>query len=253
VYRGVRRDTGEDVVIKKCQVSELWNRGGRTAPLRFLVNEIDFQYGLSNHPQAATILSAGLSNVPDSGEVYVLMTPADGDLSSVDMAGDKRKLMELVWEIASVLEVSHSRGIVHRDIKPANILLYGDSFCLADFGVSEKQDKISATLGTKRYLPSPQFDPHQTTQTDIAMLGVTLYEKFYGVQPPVSAFEGFADITAIRDELVEDTFVNRLILACVVENPELRLTAREVMTMVSDEYSRELMESMKAQLVHGFL
>ena len=35
----------------------------------------------------------------------------------------------------------HSQGVIHRDIKALNILKDGDTFKLADFGVSKLEDE----------------------------------------------------------------------------------------------------------------
>ncbi len=79
--------------------------------------------------------------------------------------------------------------VVHRDLKPENILLLGESWCLADFGISRYADATTATNTRKHALSAPYAAPERwrderaTPATDIYSLGVIGYELISGTRP----------------------------------------------------------------------
>lgn len=121
---------------------------------------------------------------------------------------DLTQLIEVVRQIANVLEYAHTHGVAHRDIKPENILAgpYGEVL-LMDWGlakvwhpdgstVPDKEGKrleiedITLTSqgkvqGTPHYMSPEQInqDPAIDHRTDIYSLGVVLYEILCGQTP----------------------------------------------------------------------
>jgi len=84
-----------------------------------------------NHPNICVLYDIG----PD----YLVMeylegSPLQGPLPMEDA-------LRLATQIASALELAHSKGILHRDLKPANILVSGtcpgSSAKLLDFGLAK--------------------------------------------------------------------------------------------------------------------
>lgn len=79
------------------------------------------------------------------------------------------------------------KGIIHQDIKPANIMLSrSGQIKLTDFGIASPGSVIintdtNAVLGTLAYIaPEHLENKNITHQTDVYMLGVTLYELLTG-------------------------------------------------------------------------
>ena len=75
-----------------------------------------------------------------SGYSFLVMERADTDLEKhVEQKGQlspgDAKLV--LFEILEGLEELHGMEIVHRDLKPSNILLIGQRWVLADFGISK--------------------------------------------------------------------------------------------------------------------
>ncbi len=81
------------------------------------------------------------------------------------------------------------KGVIHQDIKPANLMLSKSGHIkLTDFGIASPGNvatntDTSAILGTLAYIaPEHLENKNITQQTDVYMLGVTLYELLTGTK-----------------------------------------------------------------------
>lgn len=97
----------------------------------------------------------------------------------------KKQFLRAVWELCSVLELLHRKGIIHRDIKPSNILIATDGhLSLIDFDAArlyrKEAEQDTRLLGTRGFAPPEQYGFAQTDErADIYALGVTL-ERLLG-------------------------------------------------------------------------
>ena len=101
----------------------------------------------------------------------------------------------LVAQVATLLQTSHSQGFLQRDIKPENILL--DADCkphLLDFGlalhVNERTRDEQRMAGSVPYMAPEQIrgETHRfEPATDIWSLGVILYQLLTGARPFANA------------------------------------------------------------------
>ncbi|MDD3144756.1 MAG: protein kinase [Candidatus Gracilibacteria bacterium] len=97
-----------------------------------------------------------------------------------------KELLKISEHISYALEHAHNNHILHLDIKPGNILIKEEfSYKLSDFGLSN----IKNSEGESRYKgiynlnKPPEYlenAANPTIQTDIYMLGVTLYRLING-------------------------------------------------------------------------
>lgn len=94
---------------------------------------------------------------------------------------DEREILPKIKNLADTLQLLHQKEYVHRDIKPQNILVQGELFRLADFGMVEKENESCTKTGPK-YWPTPELlnmcdnDIHCSgKQTDVFMLGCIFY------------------------------------------------------------------------------
>ena len=139
--------------------------------------------------------------------------------------------VKVLSDITQALVAIEGR-IVHRDIKPDNILLLGEHWCLADFGISRYAEATTAP-DTRKYSMTPQYAaPEQwrgeqaTNATDVYSLGVVAYELLAG-QPPYVGPE----VHDFRHQHLEDTpervsgvplKLQSLIDECLYKRPEAR-------------------------------
>lgn len=125
---------------------------------------------------------------------------------------DEREILPKIKELAFTVKLLHDYDYVHRDIKPQNILVHGELFKLADFGMVEKEN-TSCTKSGPKYWPTPEFlnmcdDTIHCSgkQTDVFMLGCIFY-FIYTKKYPV----GNIDITLIPNSYKMKPIIEKMI------------------------------------------
>jgi len=166
------------------------------------------------HPNVVSIHHAG----EEDGLLFVTMDLIEGpDLRRMLVALgtlEPGRAVAIVEQVASALDVAHSRGLVHRDIKPGNVLVErdsGDHAYLTDFGLAKRFDQASeasgltrtgAFVGTLDYVAPEQIRGGRVdARTDVYALGCVLYEAIAGRAPFADREENVAKIYAhLQDE-----------------------------------------------------
>lgn len=96
--------------------------------------------------------------------------------------------ISIITDIATTL-ADLDRKVVHRDIKPENVLLYRETWCLTDFGISRYADATTAPDTWKYAKSAPYAAPERwreekaRTATDIYSLGIIAYELLSSSPP----------------------------------------------------------------------
>jgi serine/threonine protein kinase/sugar lactone lactonase YvrE len=166
------------------------------------------------HPNVVSIHHAG----EEDGLLFVTMDLIDGpDLRRMLIAGGTLppdRAIAIIGQVASALDVAHSRGLVHRDIKPGNILVEtnaDDHVYLTDFGLAKRFDQATeagaltrtgAFVGTLDYVAPEQIRGGRVdARTDVYALGCGMYEVLSGRAPCADRDENVAKIYAhLQDE-----------------------------------------------------
>jgi serine/threonine-protein kinase len=164
------------------------------------------------HPHIVPIYAAGQAD----GSLYLAMRYIEGrDLSALlESLGrlDPERVLAIVGQVASALDVAHARGLVHRDVKPANILLtrHGDEVdyaYLCDFGLAKHASTVSsltgsrAIVGTVDYLAPEQIEGKPVDgRVDVYALGCVIYECLAGAPP----FERGNELAALLAHVNDD-------------------------------------------------
>jgi eukaryotic-like serine/threonine-protein kinase len=126
-----------------------------------------------------------------------------------ELAGDWRRIAELVATLADAVQFAHERGVLHRDLKPGNVLFdeagrpYVSDFGLAKLTAADSDLTRSVDLlGTPHYVApevAARSAKEATTASDIYSLGAILYELLAG-HPPFQA-EG---VPALLKKIAEE-------------------------------------------------
>ncbi len=167
---------------------------------------------LAKHPGIIAVLDFGHTA---NGSAYIVMEYLDGEPLSRRLR--RGRLLEpdaarLARQVASALEVAHSRHVVHRDLKPDNVFLVpdpevvgGERAKVLDFGIAKlagDQGPSAVMTSTGQVMGTPTYmAPEQARgaanvdhRADVYALGVLLYEMVTGRPPFVG--EGAGDVIA---------------------------------------------------------
>lgn len=138
----------------------------------------------SGHPNIVAVYNYGFVD----GRPYIAMDYLSGGTLRQKMASEQamtpEEALQIGAQIASALELLHTRNIVHRDLKPDNVLFHQVGHAvLADFGIAklfEANTQLTSagmTLGTYGYLsPEQAMGEAVDGRSDIYSLGVVLFE-----------------------------------------------------------------------------
>ncbi len=170
---------------------------------------------------------------------------------------DAPSKLRITLDVAKAMAYLHSFSppVLHRDLKPGNVLISRDGRVkLADFGVSRlmptqtAQAQMTKDAGTILYMPPEMWDQNGAygTPADVYSYGLLLVELWTG-QNPFAPFE-FSWILEFVDRIrrgeavpgVEHMppscprAVKELATQCVVLNPALRPTFRELVRVLRE-------------------
>jgi serine/threonine protein kinase len=186
------------------------------------------------------------------------------------------RLLQRFVAVCHVIAYAHSRGVIHRDLKPNNIILgyYGETFVL-DWGlarrlatpdsnysdptnpgpsagallqaIAQHHDRIDNeitkagyVLGTPAYMAPEQLAGHRGTyQTDVFLLGATLYHLLTGRPPFADSKDGGERRQPVPPKSVK-TWVPRsldyICLKAMAYMPKDRYTSAKELAAVVEEF-----------------
>jgi len=233
------------------------------------------------HPNSIPVYEVGRDN---HGHYYFTMKLVHGytlrEIMDYRERYDLTQLIEVIENIAHVLDYAHAHGVAHRDIKPENILVgpYGEVLLL-DWGLAKVWRKDGTTLvddidegkpipdsdktitghgkvqGTLCYMSPEQIrrDPEISFSTDIYSLGSVLYELLAG-QPPFDS-----DMTYEILEMVQNQqptrpseisqypvpkILEKLCLKCLKKDPAERPgSMQDILLTLQQDWSADLIRS----------
>jgi len=142
-------------------------------------------------PHVVRVLEA---SGPDEPVAFLAMERLHGDTLSGLLRGsgtlDRELVIELVAQLANVLEQARVAGVVHRDIKPPNIFRTNDgTWKLLDFGVAVLGDSTGTltqggVIGTPGYMAPEQARGEAVDhRADLYAVGAVVYRCITGRAP----------------------------------------------------------------------
>jgi Protein kinase domain len=219
-----------------------------------------------HHPNLVSILDVGVS--PSGAPFLVMELVCGGSLEDQRLRfGDPTWARPLLRQVADGLVALHDAGVVHRDLKPGNILLQGDDTPIAkisDFGLSrfgaiegaidvaaatvqasppgiaERLTGTGALLGTPLYMAPESADGARAAdrRSDVFAFGILAYEMLTARLPfklPPLILALAKQPLPVPDPMPVADAVSRCMLDCLVEDPALRPTMRQVRTALETE------------------
>ena len=190
------------------------------------------------HPGVVTVFDV----VADHQGIFIVtelvQAPTLADLVRAEGPLPPLRVAEIGAEVASLLEVAHSAGIVHRDVKPANVMVRNDGGVrLAGFGVTPLQGVPQLTaaalaLGSPSYMAPEQARGRPSgPATDVWALGATMFFAVEGA-PPFDKGTLVRTLAAVVDEdprpMLRAGPLDTMLTALLAKNPEDRLSASKV-------------------------
>ena len=191
-----------------------------------------------SHPGVVTVFDV----VADHHGIFIVtelvQAPTLADLVRAEGPLPSLRVAEIGAEVASVLEVAHSAGIVHRDVKPANVMVRKDGGVrLAGFGVTPLQGvpqlaAAALALGSPAYMAPEQARGRPSgPAADVWALGATIFFAVEG-EPPFDKGTLVRTLAAVVKEDPRPTRrsgpLEALLPALLAKNPEDRLSASKV-------------------------
>jgi eukaryotic-like serine/threonine-protein kinase len=191
-----------------------------------------------SHPGVVTVFDV----VADHHGIFIVTelvkAPTLADLVGAEGPLPPLRVAEIGAEVASVLEVAHSAGIVHRDVKPANVMVRKDGGVrLAGFGVTPLQGVPQLTaaalaLGSPSYMAPEQARGRPSgPAADVWALGATMFFAVEG-EPPFDKGTLVRTLAAVVNEdprpMLGAGPLEALLTALLAKNPEDRLSASKV-------------------------
>ena len=190
VWEAEHQAMGQKVAIKFLHASF----SGDPEVVRRFRNEAR-SYARLVHPHAIQLHDFGED---EDGNLYIVMEYVEGsDLRKV-LQAEKRlppaEALDVLLQVADVVQAAHQVGIVHRDLKPENLMLTraltGYHVKVLDFGIAQLTDGSGGQTapgllcGTPRYMAPEQTEGLEVDgRVDVYALGLVLYEALVGNNP----------------------------------------------------------------------
>lgn len=178
VYRARRRDTGENVALKRLL--------SRKHAARFEI-EARLLSRLS-HPRVVRVLD----HFEDDTGSYLVMELIEGvDLSRLlaEQTGGRLPpvdAIDYVCQACEALDYVHSQQIVHRDVKPKNLILSERGIVVVDFGIAREMTtgETGTAIGTPQFMaPEVLAGGAASPRSDVFGIAATLATLITGSPP----------------------------------------------------------------------
>jgi serine/threonine-protein kinase len=139
-----------------------------------------------------------LAYFEEASEFYLVEEFVEGRSLELELVRGYRlsdqQVLQILDDLLSIVEYTHSHGVIHRDIKPDNIIRRRSDgkLVLIDFGAikqvqtqlnQEGQTAATVAIGTLGYMPSEQAQGKPRPNSDLYAIGVICIQALTGLPP----------------------------------------------------------------------
>ncbi len=161
---------------------------------RLFTSEAQTLAQLGNHDRIPRLLAY----FEEASEFYLVEEFVEGRSLELELVRGYRlsdtQVFQILDDLLSVVEYTHSHGVIHRDIKPDNIIRRRSDgkLVLIDFGAikqvqtqlnQEGQTAATVAIGTLGYMPSEQAQGKPRPNSDLYAIGVICIQALTGLPP----------------------------------------------------------------------
>ncbi|MCA9671642.1 MAG: serine/threonine-protein kinase PknK [Myxococcales bacterium] len=235
VYEAIDRELGRRAAIKVIRADQL-SADAVDRLLREARATASF-----NHPHIVTLYGIGrVGAMP-----YVALELLSGETLRARLRAGAMSLREALTTLRPVVDAlahAHQRALIHRDVKPENVFLPEDGRVrVLDFGLAKRLDRDTSphqragVVGTVGYIAPEQWRRGATITpaVDVWALGVMLFELVVGRRPSPERMHSSALLADLAREVgALDERFERLVVACLAEEPGARPSARELLASI---------------------
>ena len=241
VNKGIKKDTGEYVTIKKIKKNEDTKK--KEELFHYEIEILKF----CKHKNIVQLIDY----FETIEEIIIILKYIEGNtlgffLKEKNFNLKETEVANIIYQIAQGVKYLHKFGIIHRDLKPDNIMIMSNNrnnediiIKIMDFGFSKivsKEEKLMEGFGTL-YYAAPELIQNlpYNLEIDVWSLGVIIYYMFTGCYP----FNGKLE-DEIEEKILEENVefkdgewkiisddVQDLIKKCLEKNPEERINIDE--------------------------
>ncbi len=239
VYRATDPEIGRDVAIKTIRLDLADTNFAEKELRKRFINEAR-SAGTMNHPNIVTIYDVGYEgHLAFIAMEYVIGNDLKEYMNSKGQL-TFNEIYRIIFNVATALDYSSSKGIIHRDIKPANILLTEDGGVkISDFGIaklpSSTVTQSGMLMGTPAYVsPEQVMGKELDVRSDLYSLSVIFYELITGNRPfkgdPTTVIFQVVQAEPPKPKIKIDDVPQKLqdvVLKALAKNPEDRYQSGE--------------------------
>ena len=161
---------------------------------RLFTSEAQTLAQLGNHDRIPRLLAY----FEEASEFYLVEEFVEGRSLELELVRGYRlsdqQVFQILDDLLSIVEYTHSHGVIHRDIKPDNIIRRRSDgkLVLIDFGAikqvqtqinQEGQTAATVAIGTLGYMPSEQAQGKPRPNSDLYAIGVICIQALTGLPP----------------------------------------------------------------------